>query len=514
MRRRRGRGMNPVLAGLLVAVLSAAAFFFAFTQLNPFASPFEVSAVFPSANNIKPKSPVRIAGVNVGKVKRIERVNGSAQAARVVMEFKKEGLPIHKDAVFTVRPRIFLEGNFFVDVQPGSPSAPKLADGDTVPINQTKTPVQLDQILTALQKDTRDDLRATLFWLSKGLEGQGAKGYNRSIQFWEPAYRDGAIVADATRGLVDGDLSGYIKSAGTTAEALDRNAGQLKSLITDFNTTARAFAENDADLEATIAELPRTLRAGMPALDALNAAFPSVRAFVKDFRPGVRSTGPAIDASLPFVRQVRDLVQPSELRGLARDLRVTVPSLARLTKSQVPFSRQIREQASCATTVLLPWGRDTIEDKQFPATGPVFQEFAKPLPGLAGESRSGDANGQWFRVSLAAPSVAIPNPSGGFTVMPNGPMLGANPPKGKRSPLRPDVACETQTKPDLRTEATPAPKNQIQTKIPADRLDDYQKIVEKTVDGLRREIKAKGLEDRYQVTDKPADAKTLLEGLR
>ncbi len=513
MRRRRKRGIPPVAAGLLTAVLAAAAFFFAFTQLNPFASPYEVNAVFPSANNIKPKSPVRIAGVNVGKVKRIERVNGSASAARVVLEIDKAGLPIHKDAVMTIRPRIFLEGNFFVDVQPGSPSAPTLADGDTVPINQTKTPIQLDQILTALQKDTREDLRATLFWLSKGLEGQGAKGFNRSIPFWEPAYRDGAIVSDATLGTVEGDLSGYIKNAGTTAEALDRNAGQLKSLITDFNTTARAFAENDNDLESTIAELPRTLRAGLPALDSLNRAFPPVRAFVKDFRPGVRSTGPAIDASLPFVRQVRDLVQPAELRGLSRDLRLTVPSLAKLTESQVPFARQGRELASCQNEVILPWTVDTIQDKQFPATGPVFQEFAKPLPGLAGESRTGDANGQWFRVSLAAPSVAIPNGSNGFQLM-SGPMLGANPPKGKRSPLRPDVACETQTKPDLRTEATPAPKNQIRAKIPADRIDDYNKIVQDAVGTLRKEIKAGGLEDRYRVTDTPATPKTLLGGLR
>jgi len=513
MRRRRKRGMPPVAAGLLTAVLAAAAFFFAFTQLNPFASPYQVSAVFPSANNIKPKSPVRIAGVNVGKVKRIERVNGSAQAARVVMEFKKEGLPIHKDAVFTIRPRIFLEGNFFVDVQPGSPSAPTLADGDTVPINQTKTPVQLDQILTALQKDTREDLRATLFWLSKGLEGEGAKGYNRSIPYWEPAYRDGAIVSDATRGTVDGDLSNYIKNAGTTAEALDRNAGQLKSLITDFNTTARAFASEDGNLEATIAELPRTLRAGMPALDALNRAFPPLRAFVKDFRPGVRSTGPAIDASLPFVRQLRDLVQPAELRGLARDLRATVPSLARLTEGQVPFNRQARELSSCQNEVVLPWTHDTIQDKQFPATGRVFEEAPKPLPGLAGESRAGDANGQWFRVSLSGPSVATPNGAGGFNVT-SGPLLGANPPKGKRPPMRSDVPCETQTKPDLRTEATPAPRNQIRAKIPADRLDDYQKLVDKAADALRQELKANGLEGRYQVTNKPATAKTVLEGLR
>ena len=68
------------------------------------------------------------------------------------MEIDKKGLPIHKDATVKIRPRIFLEGNFFVDMQPGTPGAPTLGDGDTLPITQTSTPVQLDQVLTALQQ--------------------------------------------------------------------------------------------------------------------------------------------------------------------------------------------------------------------------------------------------------------------------------------------------------------------------------------------------------------------------
>ena len=60
-----------------------------------------------------------------------------------------------------IRPRIFLEGNFFVDVTPGTPSAPTIDDGDTIPITQTATPVQLDQVLSALQSDTRTSLQKT-----------------------------------------------------------------------------------------------------------------------------------------------------------------------------------------------------------------------------------------------------------------------------------------------------------------------------------------------------------------
>ena len=53
------------------------------------------------------------------------------------MQIDKRGLPIHDDARIAIRPRVFLEGNFFVDLQSGSPGAKRLKSGATVPINQT-----------------------------------------------------------------------------------------------------------------------------------------------------------------------------------------------------------------------------------------------------------------------------------------------------------------------------------------------------------------------------------------
>ena len=76
-------------------------------------------------------------------------------AAVVVLSINDQGLPLHTDATAKIRPRIFLEGNFFVDLKPGSPSAPILEDGDTLKVTQTATPVQLDEVLTALQSDSR-----------------------------------------------------------------------------------------------------------------------------------------------------------------------------------------------------------------------------------------------------------------------------------------------------------------------------------------------------------------------
>jgi phospholipid/cholesterol/gamma-HCH transport system substrate-binding protein len=479
--------MRPLTAGLLGFAVLAIGLYFGFTKEIPFRHHYTISAVFPSANNIRVDSPVRVAGVNVGKVTKVSHVEDGRQAALVTMRIEKKGLPLHRDARMKIRPRIFLEGNFFVDVSPGSPSAPKLHDGDRIPINQTSAPVQLDQVLSALQAPTRRDLQGLLRELSSGLSGEGARGYNRSIPYWAPAYRDSAIVADALQGTEQHDLSRFIDKAGATAEAIDRNRGQLKSLVTDFDTTAAAFAARDSQLSAAVAELPRTLHAGMPALASLNRSFPAVRGLIRAARPAVRSSGPTLDAALPFAKQARGLLSKPELRGLSSDLRPLVPPLTALNDRSAPLYDQVAQASSCQNDVVLPWSKETIEDKTFPAHGPVYQEATKPLPGLAGESRSGDANGQWFRVMLDTPKFAYPFGTEKFFLT-GQPLQGVNPPVTKnhaRPPLRADVPCETQDVPDLRTIPDAAPQGyQIADPSPA----AAGAALQDTVDWLRKEL--------------------------
>ena len=136
----------------------------------PWGGGTEVSAVFRSAQNLRPNSPVRIAGVEVGKVTSVEppgRLRGlrrgdrrrpastaNGSGAVVTMEIDDDGLPLKEDARFELKPRLFLEGNLFVNVSPGSPSAP-VADGDYIfPPQQTSNTVQLDQVLTDSSRPT------------------------------------------------------------------------------------------------------------------------------------------------------------------------------------------------------------------------------------------------------------------------------------------------------------------------------------------------------------------------
>src|SRR5262249_43192384 len=143
-------------------------------------------------------APVRIAGVNVGTVKSIDQ--GPAHTASVTVSLDDDALPLHTDATARIRPRTFLEGAFFVDIQPGSPSAPDLPDGGTIPVGQTSDPVQFDQVLTSLQAPVRENLRQTLFGFAKALSGPGPEAIRNTIPIWDPLFRKAAIVTDASTG--------------------------------------------------------------------------------------------------------------------------------------------------------------------------------------------------------------------------------------------------------------------------------------------------------------------------
>ena len=177
MRRRgltsgRARRITPFRAGLIAIVLTTAAVYLAFGGALPWQSSFQLKAVVTSANQLHSRTPVRIAGIDVGHVEEIKR--GPGRFATVTMSLEDRALPIHADATLKVRPRIFLEGNFFIDLQPGTPSAPTTRSGYEIPVSQTAIPVQLDQVLDALRRATRENLVSLVHELAVSLDHGGA----------------------------------------------------------------------------------------------------------------------------------------------------------------------------------------------------------------------------------------------------------------------------------------------------------------------------------------------------
>ena len=360
--------------------------------------------MFRNVQSLKPRSPVRIAGVEVGKVTKVEPKDGGA--ADVTMELKDDALPIHDDARAQIRSRIFLEGNFFIDIQPGSPSTGDLEDGSTLPITQTASNVTLPDILDVLNSDVRTDLQTFLHeYGTVALQGGGAKAFNRAIKSFEPAYRYGALTNDALLGVdPDHDVQRLLRGQQKTFAALASNPQDLKELVTDLNITAGAIASQDTALEAAVPALRDTLREGYPALGELNAALPTLRTFAREAIPGVRSSVPALDAAIPWFTQARGLVQQSELKGLAADLRHAVPSLVKLNTRLVPFLQQLRALSSCTNHVLVPFVESDIPSIEEGNSGhSVRAQINRSFVGLAGESRNFDANTPVFHIQGVNP---------------------------------------------------------------------------------------------------------------
>jgi phospholipid/cholesterol/gamma-HCH transport system substrate-binding protein len=465
------RRLSNFQIGLIAIVLTFIGFYLAFTKSIPFAGQgYELKGVFADAQNIRAKSPVRISGVDVGEVTDVQHLtdaNGNGEDAAVVtMEIKDNALPIRQDTTMQLRPRLFLEGNLFVDLHPGSPSAPELDSGSLVPENQTSSSVQFDQVLTALQAPVRQELQIFLKEFGGALAKYGgAEGFQESFRTSPAAYRYSSQVNEALLGTQPGDLAGFITNLDVVARELNANSTDLQGLISNLNTVSGAFAAHQASLREAIIELPRTLAVGRPALFKLNQAFPPLRAFAREALPGTKAANKALDFANPWIGQLRQLISKPELRGLVSDLKPTIPDLAALSSASLPFLEQARALSSCFNNVVIPWSNTEIPNNDSdPPAAKVYQETAYGFSGVAGESRSGDANGQEFRVLGGGgnntidpfPSPDLPNPLTGVAPFE---FQGSEPAKqsSAKTPFRPDVPCETQDPPNLNSEMGPAP---------------------------------------------------------
>jgi phospholipid/cholesterol/gamma-HCH transport system substrate-binding protein len=468
----RGRGrFSPLQVGLLALVLILIVTFLAFTKDIPFTKSYELNARFENAPPIHKGQAVRIAGVDVGRVSGVKPVGGDSPAITVTMKLDDDALPIHSDARIKVRPRIFFEGNLFFDIHPGTPVAPEVDSGSTIPASQTSAPVQIDQVLGTLQSDTRKDLQKLLIGYGGALNAQpqpgedsdqdkatrgetAGKALNDSLQYSANALRGGAVVNQALLGAEAHDLSKLVAGQQRIFAALSTNEGALKDLITNFNITMRALATEGTNLRQTIRLLPRVLEAANPTLDSLNAAFPPTRAWALEMIPGVRETPATLNAGFPWIEQARALLRPSELQGLVDELQPAVSDFAEFTDGQVNFLPVLDQFNRCQLQVILPTGDVRIDDGALSTGLRNYQEFFQTMVGLSGESGNFDGNGSYTRFQSAGGGYKVQTPPvGNFREGLFGssaaPPLGTRPARGAKPPYRPNEPCYRQPPPDL-----------------------------------------------------------------
>ena len=457
---RKRERISPFAAGMIAIGTVVLAVYFAFGGSLPFSKQYEVFAQVRSANELHSRTPVRIAGVDVGRVTGFKR--GPGGTAIIKMAINDNGLPLHRDATLKIRPRIFLEGNFFVDLKPGSPSSPDMPDGGTIPLANTATPVQLDQILTELNSPTRANLLHFVHALATSVKGGGAQTFDKTLKYWAPTFRNGALTAESFRGLRTDDLANFIRDGGKTAAAIAADRQALANLVTGLNRSTRALAQRREQVNAALVQLAGTVDEARPAFEAINAAIPNTRALVDDLRPALRIAPPTLRSANLLLDQVSALIRPRELPALLDQLDPAVVSLARLEPQLQQLLGLLQPVTECLRTNVVPTLNKSIDDGSLTTGMPIYRELLDGMVGLASASQNFDGNGAALRYHAGFGDGTVSlggNNTEKAVGLTSQPILGSRPAyTGVQPPFRPDVPCGQNQPPNLKATTGPAPE--------------------------------------------------------
>lgn len=494
--RRRDVQQSALRAALVALAALVAVTYVVFNPRWPFGSEYEIRGVFSSANQLRPGKPVRIAGVEVGEVTGIDP--GPGDTAVVTMRIRDEGRPVHQDATLKIEPRLILEGNFYVDLRPGTPTAPELRTGATIPRERTAVPVQLDQVLTAFDSPTRTSLNAFNRELARALGPEdksrsGAAGLRRAMREFDATLRDITVVSGAFQGTRDGDLTRMVRYLGDFTGQLGEDPDALADLVTNTNRVTGALAENDVALGNAVRELDATLAAAPAAFTALDRELPRVSRFARTLEPALRQAPVPLGATAELLDETARLVSPPELPAftdLTEPIVRRMPAFERRLGELFRFVTPVNE---CVITHYIPVLNQTIDDGPNTTGQPIWLDALHSFVSGSNASPNFDANGKNIRVTISGGDNLLQGFVPGLGDVATGlapDKIGTSPVwlgPGVRPPHRPDAPCVDQPLPNLRLRrALGLPRGFTSEPAPPQRSQMSADFLRRTLDDLQR----------------------------
>lgn len=465
-------GPGPLFFGAVAVVLVVIGLYLAFTKTIPFTSPeYELKATFSNAVNIALKSPVRVAGINVGKVTKVE---GRGNNTVVTFTVDQEGRPIREDAAARIRPRLFLEGNWFIDLDPGTPEAKEMPNDGMIPVARTGTAVQIGDLIRTLQTPERANIQRLLAGLGTGLNAKprpiddltfepmvkglsGGEALNLAYETGETAAKGTAIVNEASLGEKPNDLSNLLRGLSRLTGKLNERESDVTGFVRNFRIFTGALAAESTNLQATIRELGPTLRTARVSLTNLNNTLPALRGFAVAIEPGINELPRTIRVARPLLNQLKPLLTDAELGGLAEITRESAPASAKSVYATLKLLPQLRYIGLCVAGNVVPTGDQVISDGTHGNGQKSSREILYSLVNVAGSAAEFDGNGPFarFQVGGGTHKVKMEDPGESDPDFRNlygtvsAPTLGTTPLGGSMPPLVDSKRCYTQDVPNL-----------------------------------------------------------------
>src|SRR3954468_2801811 len=214
---------------------------------------YKVRAIFDSAFSVIPGEDVRVAGVTVGAIKKLDVTKDNKAA--VVLRIDKSGFAdFRRDATCEIRPQSLI-GERFVECTPTQPRAPGTQAPPALPtipdgqpgagehllgVTHTGRQVDIDLLNNIMRRPFRERFAILLNEFGTALAGNGAE-LNRAIKNANPALQQTdrvlAILAQQNKTLAD-----LARNSDISLAPLARRRAQVADFIVKANNTAQATA--------------------------------------------------------------------------------------------------------------------------------------------------------------------------------------------------------------------------------------------------------------------------------
>jgi phospholipid/cholesterol/gamma-HCH transport system substrate-binding protein len=339
---------------------------------------YEVKVPFKEATSLANEADVRISGVPVGRVKTVKLERNGLNVATIQLDAKYAPLPA--DARAILRQKTLL-GETYVELTPGTRTAPKLKEGGTLAPGQVSPTVELDEIFRLFNDETRQDFQVWMQSLAVGVTGRG--------QDISDAFGNLPAFAGDTNDLLkilvtqQGAVQRLVRNTGEVFSALSERRGQLSGLITNANTVFQTTADKNQQLADVFTILPTFQIESRKTLNKLDTFAHNANPVVSDLRPAARELSPTL-ISL-------EKLAPN-LKAFFRDLNPLITA----SRNGIPATTQTLEDLTPLLGQLDPFLRQLIPITDFiqPYRSELTAFFANTvaatqatdLPGTAGKS--------------------------------------------------------------------------------------------------------------------------------
>lgn len=358
----------------------------------PWTKEFTFYADFDKAPGVRPQAveEVRIAGVSVGRITSASVT--SSGDAKLGMQIDPSQA-VYQNAQLILRTKSPLNV-MYVELNPGTPSAPRLAAGGVIPITQTQRAVQPYELLDKLDPAAQAALTSLLDQAQVGLRGANSTlpvsldATKQTMVTFKPVID--ALVARRQ------NLSALVSAFSTIATAVGHDGSRISGLTVSMDRTLQALTSRDAQLQQTLQQLPGftgSLQTSMKSVAALsNALNPTL----DDLAKAAPKLPQAISSLTGSVAAIRNFVQgAAPVISLAGPIVSNLRSFAGFANPAFVNLSTVSGYLPNATALVAPWMGDLAAFTY--QTSSAFSLY--------------DANGGLGRANLA---LDLTNPTGGL----------------------------------------------------------------------------------------------------